>query len=380
MKTNFLRAFILSIAVASFFTGCEKVNSIPIPVSITINDVSSLTDSSAIFSGLISGGEESKILERGFCWIKSVNPKLAESWVYNGSGLGQFSSNVTGLDDNTTYYVRAFGLNGIDTIYSNEQSFITKIRVPIVCFDYSDKNGYKVSFTNCSKYGSSYLWDFGDGTTSTEKEPIHEYKSLGLYNVKLTVTNEGVSDFVLKSIAVSDEISLAGLRFEMNPKEYYRDGAYLDVDGDGVNDFWISIYDHFGTTSESYSSIGPRNNYELFVDSALVIREDCGDIRNHKFDTTKVEIPKIFVFGNEISNSGLKSMSNHYIARLTIFSRVYEYNRFWIKDEIRYIGFRKIVNSKTMLGWIKLKVTGYNVIKLISYKIPKEAESLIIDR
>lgn len=35
-----------------------------------------------------------------------------------------------------------------------------------------------------------YLWDFGDGKTSTERNPIHEYQSPGTYTVKLTVTLE----------------------------------------------------------------------------------------------------------------------------------------------------------------------------------------------
>lgn len=35
---------------------------------------------------------------------------------------------------------------------------------------------------------TSWLWDFGDGTTSTEKNPIHSYAKAGVYTVKLTVT------------------------------------------------------------------------------------------------------------------------------------------------------------------------------------------------
>lgn len=35
----------------------------------------------------------------------------------------------------------------------------------------------------------SYLWDFGDGTTSDEKEPLHNYTKTGKYNVKLTIVN-----------------------------------------------------------------------------------------------------------------------------------------------------------------------------------------------
>ena len=44
------------------------------------------------------------------------------------------------------------------------------------------------------QYGSSkvvsYLWDFGDGTTSTERNPVHTYEKPGTYRVNLTITRE----------------------------------------------------------------------------------------------------------------------------------------------------------------------------------------------
>ena len=49
-------------------------------------------------------------------------------------------------------------------------------------------------FTNTSTGGTSYLWDFGDGQTSTEFSPSHVYNSAGTYSVTLTVTNECGSD------------------------------------------------------------------------------------------------------------------------------------------------------------------------------------------
>src|SRR5512137_2704890 len=36
----------------------------------------------------------------------------------------------------------------------------------------------------------NYLWEFGDGATSTEKNPSHNYIRRGMYTVKLTVTND----------------------------------------------------------------------------------------------------------------------------------------------------------------------------------------------
>ena len=41
-----------------------------------------------------------------------------------------------------------------------------------------------------SHYGAYYLWDFGDGTYSTEISPWHKYDTVGVYRVTLKVTSE----------------------------------------------------------------------------------------------------------------------------------------------------------------------------------------------
>ena len=46
-----------------------------------------------------------------------------------------------------------------------------------------------IYFLNLSTGASTYLWDFGDGNTSTNANPSHKYSNYGNYNVKLKVTN-----------------------------------------------------------------------------------------------------------------------------------------------------------------------------------------------
>ena len=45
-------------------------------------------------------------------------------------------------------------------------------------------------FQDQSSYASSYKWEFGDGTVSTERNPVHIYRNNGVYDVKLTVSSE----------------------------------------------------------------------------------------------------------------------------------------------------------------------------------------------
>jgi hypothetical protein len=69
----------------------------------------------------------------------------------------------------------------------------------VAAFDASPTSGTKplvVDFTD-SSYGngiSTWSWDFGDNTTSTEQHPTHTYLDAGVYTVSLTVSGDGPSD------------------------------------------------------------------------------------------------------------------------------------------------------------------------------------------
>ena len=60
----------------------------------------------------------------------------------------------------------------------------------------------EVHFINTSLWADSYLWEFGDGTTSTDREPIHTFTEPGYYTVKLTVTGDGGNRFFYRVFRV----------------------------------------------------------------------------------------------------------------------------------------------------------------------------------
>lgn len=68
-----------------------------------------------------------------------------------------------------------------------------------------------VTFTDTSNAGTSAItgweWDFGDGATSAERNPVHEYIGVGNYNVSLTVTTSTGSDTESQSNAVAVDAS-----------------------------------------------------------------------------------------------------------------------------------------------------------------------------
>ena len=66
-----------------------------------------------------------------------------------------------------------------------------------------DANG-KGTFTDISTgHVSTWLWNFGDNKTSTEKNPVHNYTKAGTYNVILTVNNSKGTCSQIKSSKVN---------------------------------------------------------------------------------------------------------------------------------------------------------------------------------
>ena len=81
-----------------------------IPV-LTTSEVSSITLYTATSGGNIISDEGLTIIARGVCWSIDSVPTIADSKTIDGSGIGSFVSEITGLYANTKYYVRAYAIN-----------------------------------------------------------------------------------------------------------------------------------------------------------------------------------------------------------------------------------------------------------------------------
>jgi hypothetical protein len=69
---------------------------------------------------------------RGVCWSTSESPTTSDSKTTRGTGTGSYSNQITGLNANTTYYVRAYATNENGTAYSSQRSFTTpEVTLPL---------------------------------------------------------------------------------------------------------------------------------------------------------------------------------------------------------------------------------------------------------
>ena len=96
---------------------------ITLPTVVT-NEVMSIMDDMATGGGNVIDDGGSTVTERGICWSTYANPTVDDNRVPSGSGTGMFSCQMTGLESNTSYYVRAYAVNALGIAYGNEVMFI----------------------------------------------------------------------------------------------------------------------------------------------------------------------------------------------------------------------------------------------------------------
>jgi hypothetical protein len=136
MKKIILSFSIIAIAAITVYS-CKKKSSDPETTTpstpaatsslatLSSSGIFSITYNTAISGGNITADGADAVTSRGVCWALSTNPLVTGNHTGNGSGIGTFTSNITGLLPSTVYYVRSYATNGVGTAYGNQLSFST---------------------------------------------------------------------------------------------------------------------------------------------------------------------------------------------------------------------------------------------------------------
>ena len=122
--TYYIRAYATNSQGTSYGNQVTASTVANLPV-ITTSAVSAVSTSSAVSGGNITSDGGGPVTARGVCWSTITSPTIANSLTIDGSGIGTFTSSITGIIPNTTYYVRAYSSNSAGTAYGNQISFTT---------------------------------------------------------------------------------------------------------------------------------------------------------------------------------------------------------------------------------------------------------------
>ncbi len=145
----------------------------------------------------------------------------------------------------------------------------------------------------------SYLWDFGDGTTSTQKNPTHIYNSVGNYNLQLAVTTKGGC---IESISIPNGVTTGTkptANFNFTPNNscattpvHFND---LSTTTPGANVHWLWNFGD-GTTGTA------QNPNHIFADTGTVtvkltvFNNGCSDVTSQIISV----LPPVARFGYKV--------------------------------------------------------------------------------
>ena len=109
--------------LCALLLACKPEAEKPTVVTTSVEEVTEIT---AKVVGQVTADGGAEVTERGVCWNTESNPEITNNRIVEGTGLGIFTAEVTDLEANTTYYVRAYATNEKGTSYGEEKSFTTK--------------------------------------------------------------------------------------------------------------------------------------------------------------------------------------------------------------------------------------------------------------
>jgi hypothetical protein len=105
-----------------------------------------------------------------------------------------------------------------------------------------DSSWMTITFTNTSQKAVTYMWDFGDGTNSTDMNPVHLYTATGMYNVCLTATGECDENTTCQMVRAWNGVGINENNGANNISIYPNPASnLLTIEADGVNGNVMSV-------------------------------------------------------------------------------------------------------------------------------------------
>ncbi|MBN2613272.1 MAG: hypothetical protein JXB00_17090 [Bacteroidales bacterium] len=186
-RTYYIRAYATN-AAGTAYGEQMSFSTVTLP-KVTTSPITSILTNSATGGGNLTDNGGLTILAMGVCWSTSPEPTIFSTKTIQTGTMGTFTSNITGLEPNKKYYVKAYATNSVGTAYGTQVEFDTpplftegsitdgrdgKVYKTIkigdqrwtaenLNFQTANSWCYEGNNTNCLTYGRLYSW----GTAKT---------------------------------------------------------------------------------------------------------------------------------------------------------------------------------------------------------------------
>ena len=168
--------------------------------TVVTSAVTQITETSAVVGGNVTSDGGASVTERGVVYSTNPNPvitNLSNTIRPCGSGAGEFTYTITGLQPATTYYVRAYARNDQGAAYGEEVSFTTQIQF----FSVSATKNVTFSPGNLQYTRSTNTWSFAE----------NQWDMIGTDNVTDgSVSFDSEDGYSKEGIALADKVDLFG--------------------------------------------------------------------------------------------------------------------------------------------------------------------------
>lgn len=186
--------------------------------TLTLEEPKNITYTTVQLTGAVTEDGGVEVSERGFCLNTTPNPTTANIKIINGKGLGTFSTVVTDLKDETSYYVRAYAINGKGISYGTEFNFKTlNYSIPTIETGSAKSigNTFSTVLGTVKSDGGTELIEKGF-VLSTKPNPtienlkvISSSKDLGKYEITLTELKPNAA-YYYKAYAINKKGTILG--------------------------------------------------------------------------------------------------------------------------------------------------------------------------
>jgi len=264
--------------------------------ALTTDEANTITLTSATSGGNITDNGGGDITARGICWATTTVPTTADNITSNGTGTGGFTSDLSGLEPGTEYFVRAYATNSAGTAYGNEISFTT-LQLATLTTEAagSTTTTSAVSGGNITDAGSGLITERGvcwslSASPTTDDSKTADGTGTGVFSSTIEGLNTGTTYYVRAyavndaGTAYGDEVTFTTLPFtDVDGNEYktviigtqlwmaenlkttsYNDGSSIPLVTDGTE--WANLttpaYCFYENDEATYGDIyGALYNY-----------------------------------------------------------------------------------------------------------------------
>jgi len=269
----------------------------PAPPHVATAAVSFVTETSALSGGKVFSDGGAAVTARGVCWSTSPNPTISDSHTTDGTGIGTFTSSITGLTLWKTYHVRAYAKNSVGISYGTDVTFKMTVSDKTISGNVTDGTkpveGVTITFshnghteTTDSDGHYSHTVEYGTSTTVTASKPGYTFTPSEYRFTYLTEDKPNQDFTVLNYISVTIT----------NPK-----------DGDMVSGtVTITANVSSNDSSAAAASILSVTGVEFYIDGELE-KQDASSPYQYRWDTTLVSNGNHTIKAKAFHSSGLFS-------------------------------------------------------------------------